>query len=47
MELEFEDGVYKVPKEYDKILTQCYENYMNLPPEKERISHHRYKAYRK
>ncbi len=32
----------KAPKEYDKILTQVYGNYMELPPEEKRITHHNF-----
>lgn len=44
---QFEDYNFRVPKEYDKILTHIYGNYMELPPEKDRIGHHYYKAYHK
>ncbi|TYT76512.1 LicD family protein [Treponema phagedenis] len=43
----FEDGSFKIPKNYDKILRSDYGNYMQLPPEKDRIPHHFYKVYRK
>ena len=45
--LEFEDGVFLGLKEYDKYLTRLYGNYMQLPPEEKRISHHAFKAYKK
>lgn len=38
--LEFEGIVVRAPKEYDKWLTQVYGNYMQLPPEEKRVSHH-------
>ncbi len=38
-ELPFEGQLYKVPKEYDKILTYIYGDYMTPPPEDKRISH--------
>lgn len=38
---------FKAPKRYDEILTQIYHNYMELPPEKERVAHHLYSAYKK
>ena len=38
---------FKGPREYDKYLRMWYGDYMQLPPEKERIYHHLYKAYRK
>lgn len=35
------DGIEVViPKEYDKYLTQMYGDYMQLPPEEKRVSHH-------
>lgn len=36
---------FRVPKEYDKILTHIYGDYMELPPEKDRIGHHYYKVF--
>lgn len=38
---------FKAPKEYDEVLTQIYHDYMQLPPESERVAHHLYSAYRK
>ena len=35
----FEDVTVPVPAAYDKILTQFYGNYMQLPPENQRIRH--------
>ena len=44
----FEEYEFKVPVHYDEILTGFYnENYMELPPENKRKSHHMYKAYYK
>ncbi len=43
----FEDGYFNIPKEYDKILSHIYGDYMTLPPEEERIGHHFYKVYEK
>ena len=37
---KFEDKEFYIPKEYDKYLTGVYGNYMELPPEEKRISHH-------
>lgn len=39
IKLEFEGKLYKVPKEYDYILTRVYGDYMELPPEEKRITH--------
>ena len=44
---KFEDEKFYIPKEYDKILKIEYGNYMELPPENERIGHHYYTAYKK
>lgn len=46
-ELEFEGYMFKGPKEYDKILHHLFGDYMKLPPIEKRVSHHKYKAYRK
>lgn len=42
---EFEGHTYKIPKKYDELLRLVYGNYMELPPENERKSHHRFEAY--
>lgn len=36
----FEDFEIHIPKEYHKLLTQLYGDYMQLPPEEKRVSHH-------
>ncbi len=41
----FEDREYWIPKEYDKILTLQYGDYMTLPPENERVASHSYTLY--
>lgn len=38
--LEFEGHQMPVPREYDKWLTRTYGNYMQLPPEKDRVFRH-------
>ena len=45
IELDFEGVKFKALKEYDKFLTMQYGNYMQLPNEKDRLTHHAYKAY--
>lgn len=47
IDVEFEGNMFKAPKEYDKVLTHGYGKYMELPPEKDRIAHHYYDAYKK
>lgn len=37
--LEFEGKKYYCPKEYDKILTKVYGDYMKLPPVEKRVTH--------
>ena len=43
--MQFEDAMLCVPGRYDEILTQIYGDYMQLPPEDQRIAHHFYTAY--
>lgn len=45
--ISMEGKNYKVPSCYDEVLTHIYGDYMQLPPEKDRIAHHRYKTYRR
>lgn len=45
--VKFENVDVNIPAEYDKILTKIYGNYMELPPESERVAHHFYKIYKK
>lgn len=45
--LEFENIELKAPKNYNAVLTCCYGNYMELPPEEQRIIHHSYNAWKK
>lgn len=43
--LTFEDTELRAPKEWDKALTKLFKKYMELPPEKDRIPHHDYRAF--
>ena len=43
--VDFGKYKFKAPKRYDEVLTQIYHNYMELPPEKDRVAHHLYSAY--
>ena len=43
----YEKYQFRVPVGYDQILTQVYGNYMELPPEEDRVGHHEYVAYAK
>jgi lipopolysaccharide cholinephosphotransferase len=43
----FEKYMFKVPRAYDKLLKMWYGNYMQVPPEKDRIPHHIYQAFKK
>lgn len=43
----YEKYEFRVPKNYHEILTQVYGNYMELPPEKDRIGHHFFDVYKK
>ena len=42
---DFEDTQFLIPATYDSILTTKYGNYMQLPPENERVGHHFYKIF--
>ena len=43
----FENTQYNIPQNYDAILTACYGDYMQLPPEEKRVAHHGFVAYLK
>ncbi len=45
VDLEFEGEMFSVPIQYDKYLKHCYGDYMKLPPEKNRVTHHDFEAY--
>lgn len=45
IDVEFNGDLFKAPCGYDRLLTKGYGDYMQLPPESERIAHHFYKAY--
>lgn len=40
--LPFEDHYYNAPSNYTEILSHLYGEYMELPPEEERVSHHNF-----
>lgn len=46
VEMPFNGEDLKVPVGYDRILKAYYGDYMQLPPESERIAHHFYSAYK-
>lgn len=46
-EVRFESGKFKATASYDEFLTNLYGDYMQLPPEEKRITHHTFKAYKK
>ena len=43
----FEGRTFNAPGNYHAVLSRLYGDYMQLPPEKDRIAHHFYKAYKK
>ena len=43
--LEFEGKYFYVPQGYDSWLKNIYGDYMQLPPEDKRVTHHDFKAY--
>lgn len=44
-DLEFEGKPYRAIKQYDEFLSRQYGNYMELPPEDQRVTHHNFKPY--
>lgn len=47
VEIEFEGNRFQAPEKYDEVLTAWYGDYMQLPPEEERVTHHDYEAYQR
>lgn len=47
VDVEFEGHSFKAIKQYDAFLRSVYGDYMQLPPENQRIAHHFYKAFRR
>ena len=45
IQLPFEGKMYNCIKDYDTYLKKLYGNYMQLPPEEKRITHHNFKVY--
>ena len=45
VKIDFEGHSFSVPKEYDRVLTQFFGDYMTLPPEEKRQTHY-IKAWR-
>lgn len=45
IKLEFEGCLFNCPKDYDKVLSTQYGNYMKLPPLEQRVTHHVFWAY--
>lgn len=45
--VDFDKYQFRAPKEYDMVLRKAYGDYMQLPPEKDRVGHHDYVVYEK
>lgn len=39
IEMQFEDGIFPMPCNYNATLTAMYGNYMKIPPEEKRVTH--------
>lgn len=46
-DMPFEGHSFKALQAYDTYLTSLYGDYMQLPPEEKRVTHHSFKVYRK
>ena len=44
--VDFNGKSFKAPKNYHEILTADYGDYMQLPPEEQRVTHHSFKAWK-
>jgi lipopolysaccharide cholinephosphotransferase len=47
IEHKFENRKYKIPSQYDRFLSECFGNYMKLPPEESRVSNHSFTVIKK
>ena len=47
IDVKFENNIFKAVSDYDTYLTKLFGNYMVLPPEKERVTHHSFQAFYK
>ena len=45
IKVEFEGCLFNAPENYDQYLSNLYGEYMKLPPEEKRVTHHNYEAY--
>jgi len=39
------EKMYNIPNNAEEYLSELYGDYMTLPPENERVSHHKFEAY--
>jgi lipopolysaccharide cholinephosphotransferase len=47
IDIKFENETFKAIEKYDVYLSSIYGDYMKLPPEEKRVSHHSFEAYYK